>query len=266
MKFLGDILKRKAPAPAAVATAAPIERDELDDLQADIEAHHAALAGLQNEASAADAKLGEIAGLASALKVRFSEGDANATAALDSLEREELAIRRTRDGLTLRIQTMQCETAPLVARAAELAQTRDAVRQDEVLKDLTARTDAMTAEIIQHWHDACRVGFDLMSALDAAMNGHIPLDAEHKRQALVLNLDVGKKMLTASLAHVNERFAFARPESFHNLRIVPARRRDEPAPAPAQAASTPERKVATGLVWSHPGEPNLPALPRSMAG
>jgi chromosome segregation ATPase len=270
MKFLDDILKRKArPALAVASTAAPVERTELEELQSEIAQHHVALAGLEDESRAADSNLGEIAHLASALKVRVSEGDANATAALDTLEREELGIRRAHDGLSVRIQAMQREIAPKVARASELAQAQDAVRQDETLKDLTVRTEKMVRQIIANWHEACRVGYDLMEMLDGSMSGrHVALDEEHKRQIQVLNMTVGKAMLQASLSHVNERFSFARPEAFHNLKIVPARRRDEPAPAVAEAVSTPERKAASGLVWGHPGEPHpdrIPELPRTVA-
>jgi hypothetical protein len=255
MKFLDDILRRKSRALEVASTTAPVERDELEDLQTEIEMHRAQLAGLEDGAREAGNKLGEIAHLASALKVRISEHDSNAVAGLDALEREELMIRRTHDGLVLRIQAMQQEIAPKVARASELAIARDAVRQDEVLKDLATRTDAMVAEIIGHWHEACRVGFDLMEMLDGSMSGsRVPLDEEHRRQVLVLNTSVGKKMLAATLSHVNERFVFARPEAFHNLKIVPARRRDEPQPAPVAGVPRTE-DVAVSRT-----------LPRSIAG
>jgi chromosome segregation ATPase len=265
VKFLDDILRRKAPL-AVVSTAAPVEADELTELQSEIEQHRAALAGLEEEARAADSKLGGVAHLATALKVRLSEGDTDATAALDTLEREELGIRRTHDGLMVRIQAMQREIAPLVTRASELAQARDAIRQDEVLKHLTARTETMTAEIISHWRAACATSYDLIEMLDGAMNGHVPLDEEHRRQARVLNVSVGRAMLQATLSHVNERFNFARPEVFHNLKIVPARRRgEEPAPAPAPAVGEPktEEVAASGLIWSHPGESH-PPTPRTL--
>jgi hypothetical protein len=270
MKFLGDILKRKAPAPAAVVTALPIERDALTELQSDIEERQATLIGLEDEAREADSKLGGIAGLAATLKVQISEGSETAAANLDALEKQELSIRRVREGLNLRIQAMQQEIAPLVARAAELAAAADAIRQDKTLKDLTQRVELMTGEIISHWEKACAVGYDLMRMLDAHIGGVIPLDAEHQRQARILSMSIAKAMLHASLAHANERFQFADAAPFHNLKIVPARRCDEPAPAPAEAASTPDRKPATGLIWSHPSEPKPyalppapPALPRS---
>lgn len=270
MKFLDDILRRKAPALAPVPTPSTSQstapRDELDELQSEIEQHRAALAGLENETSAAGNRLGEIARHANALKIRISEHDPEATAALDALECEELSIRRTRDGLNLRIEALQREIAPKVVRAAELAQARDAIRQDEILKDLTARTEAMVGEIISHWRAACTTGYDLIEMLDRAMSGHVPLDEEHRRQARVLNVSVGSAMLQATLSHVNERFSFARPEVFHNLKIVPARRRGEPAPAqPAPGVSEPKTEgiAATGLVWSHPGEPH-PPTPRTL--
>jgi hypothetical protein len=273
MKFLGDILRRKSPLAVVTPAAVPIEADELTELQSEIEQHRAALAGLEEEARAADSKLGGVAHLASALKVRLSEGDADATAALDTLEREELGIRRTHDGLTVRIQAMQRDIAPLVTRASELAQARDAIRQDEVLKHLTVRTERLTAEIISHWRAACATSYDLIEMLDGAMNGHVPLDEAHRREARVLNVSVGRAMLQATLSHVNERFSFARPEVFHNLKIVPARRRgEEPAPAqpaPAVGEAKTEEIAVTGLQYSHPGAPHPPVprtLPRAIAG
>jgi hypothetical protein len=273
MKFLDDIFKRKVPVLAVVSdstqsTARP--REEWEMLQDEIDAEQSQLAQLEADAHQAGAELAEIAGTAANLKIELSAGSPSASTALDALESRQRAAERRHQGLGLRIATLCAGIEPKKRRAASLALLRDAMRQDQVVSDLTARASAMTAEVLHHWRASCAVGYDLMVMLDSAIGGLVPLDEEHKRQLLVLNTMIGKAFLAASCAQANEHWQFARPDSFHNLKVIPGKPRDgiRTAPAVAGTASVEDREVS-GLAWSHPGQPHPPVprtLPRSIAG
>jgi hypothetical protein len=203
----------------------------LELLQAEIDADHAQLAQLEADAHAAGAELAEIAGRAANLKIELSAGSPSATAALDALESRQRTAERRHEGLRLRISTLHAGLAPKLRHATELAMLRDAQRQDQVLADLTTQANAMVAELLHHWRASCSTGFDLMQMLDRAMGGHVSLDAEHRRQILTLNTAIGAKLLEASCAQANEQWAFARADSFHQLRVIPGRPRNEIARA-----------------------------------
>ena len=114
MRIFDSIFSRKMPTPIAAPTVPQPTRDELDELHLSLEMQRAEIAGMRAEARDCDQQLAEIGRLASSLKVRISEHDSNATAGLDALEREELGIRRVRDGLLLRIQAQQTAMQPLI--------------------------------------------------------------------------------------------------------------------------------------------------------
>jgi hypothetical protein len=212
--------------PVAEPVGETVPRGELETLQAEIDADHQQLAQLEDEARQLGASLGEIAGAAAQLKVEASQGSPNACSALDALDDKQRSIERRHEGLRLRIGTLTSGLAPKLRRATELAQIRDAERQDQAIADLKARTDAMTAELLHHWRASCGIGFDLMKLLDGAI-GAPTLDAEHRRQALTLNTAIGKQLLAASVANANEHWRFARADSFHSLRIIPGKPRTE---------------------------------------
>jgi DNA repair exonuclease SbcCD ATPase subunit len=227
---------RKAPAALSVVAVpapqtAPDERDELASLQREIEAQQAELSDLEQEAREIGSQLAEGAQLASQLKIKISEGNVDANTALDSLEREQRAIERRHEGLRLRISTLQAVIQPKIRRASELAQVADGARQDEILSEITAKAETMTDELLQNWRNACALGYDLMAMLDTAMGGHVPLDEEHKRQVLVVNVNIGKRLLAASIAQANERWIFARSESFHSLKVIPGKAKEAVARA-----------------------------------
>lgn len=205
----------------------PAQSDELDLLNDEIAMRQAQVTQLEEQVREAANQLAEIGHLSAQLKVQLSEGASNATTSLDALEREELSIRRVRDGLTLRIQSLQQEIAPKVAMASEMAAARDVIRQDAAVAELTSKADAMTAELLASWRTACATGFELMTMLDSAIAGRVSLDAEHKRQVSMLITSVRKKLFHASLEQVNERWRFVRPDAFHQLKVLPGKPRSE---------------------------------------
>jgi hypothetical protein len=211
------------------AESAPL--GELELLQAEIDADHAQLAQLEADAHAAGAELAEIAGRAANLKIELSAGSPSATAALDALESRQRTAERRHEGLRLRISTLHAGLAPKLRHATEVAMLRDAQRQDQIVSDLTATSEARLAELLHHWRAACGIGFDLMQELDRAMGGNLALDPEHRRQILVLNTGIGAKLLAASCEQANAQWAFARVDSFHQLRVIPGKPRNEIARA-----------------------------------
>jgi len=218
-----------APAGAPQTVHAPC--DELEILQTEITLDQSVLSGLEAEAREAGNQLAELGQRTSQLKVKISEGSLNASMELDALENEQRASTRRHEGLRLRIETLQTAIAPKLRRGAELAQEADAIRQNEIVSDLTAKAGCMTAELLENWRHACAVGYDLMTLLNEGMSGQIPLDEEHKRQILGVNLNVSKALLHASLEHVNAHWAFARPDGFHSLKVLPGRPREQIAKA-----------------------------------
>src|ERR1700722_16799956 len=96
----GNFLGRKTPALAIEPREQPSEaRDELGDLHLACDMRRCEIAALEAEVRQCDAELAEADRLASDLKVAASENNGDATARLDELDRQELSIRRRRDGL-----------------------------------------------------------------------------------------------------------------------------------------------------------------------
>jgi chromosome segregation ATPase len=255
MKFL-DILKRKTtPAPLALAivsTEPSKPRDEAESLQDEITTDQVAITSLEAEIAGTTNELAETAGLAVRLKISISEGSSTAATELDELELKQRATERRHEGLRLRIATLQTGITPKIRRAGELAQLRDAMRQDQTVSDLTASAEAMTEELLGSWRNACSIGFDLMTMLDGAIGGRVNLDAEHVRQLRSLNTAIGKRLLAASVEQANARWMFARCDIFHALRVVPGKPVAGMQQAPPEEAAAPvePRKVA-GLVVGH---------------
>jgi hypothetical protein len=231
MRWLNFIQRKAMPmAPLELVTPKVEEqRDELVELQDTITLHQGRLDAMEQEAAQLGAQLGEISALSSKLKVRISEHDAAAASQLDALERERTEIERRHEGLRLRIISLKTELAPVVRRAAEVAGERDAERQDALVKKCEVEKDALIDEILSNWTRCCEAAFDLMVMLDGGMGGQLQLDAEHKRQLFAMNTDVGSRLQSAALAHVNEQtqFQFARGEVFHRMRVIPAKRREK---------------------------------------
>jgi hypothetical protein len=234
MRFFPDIFARKMPAPTPIA-----KTSELDELQTALAMRQAQVASLEKEVRDADAQLVEIGHLASNLKIRISEHDSNATAALDALEKEELTIRRVRDGLLLRIGTLRHELQPLEARAVELAHARDLERQDAFVRTLTEETGTALDELEGLWRNACSLSFDLMGLIsmltpNPSMTGAgaqvvaAPvtqnLDEAHRAQVTALRNVVNRRLLAMRLLRTNERWQERGVGSF-NLPIVPAKPR-----------------------------------------
>lgn len=230
MRWLNFMQRKAAPmAPIELVKPEPEPvRDPLAELQSEITLQQAKLAEMEAEARELGNHLGEIELLASTLKVRCSEHDAAAANQLDALEREQRSITRRREGLTLRIGSLQAELAPMVRQASELAVERNLARQDALVKEITVEKDRLIEEILQNWTDACESAFDLMTLLDGGMSGQQRLDDEHKRQVYSLNTDVGARLQAAALVHVNEQaaFQFARSEVFNRMKVIPAKRRE----------------------------------------
>jgi hypothetical protein len=225
-----DFFGRKTP-PAPLAIVAPQSaaepRDDLAELHLEIAMQQVQLASLEEEARATGSQLAEVALLASQLKVQISEGISSASVELDSLEREQRTIERSHEGLKLRIVSLQAAIAPKLRKASDLAVIRDQQRQEAAITELREQVERMTDSVLDHWRAGCVQAFDLVSLLDAAMGGRsVPLDEEHRRQVLQVNLQMGAKVLKAQTELVNVRMAFARMESFHRLTILPAKPKD----------------------------------------
>jgi hypothetical protein len=227
--------KKRTSELSVVATApsttesAPLGKLEL--VQAEVSADQARISELEAEAHGVGGELAEIASTAAALKIEISQGSPIAGSALDALESRQRAAERRHEGLRLRIATLCAGIEPKKRIAIELAEVRDAQRQDQTVTDLTLQAETMTAEVIHHWRAACATAFDLMTILDGAMGGQLTLDVAHRHQILVLNNDIYKKFFDATLEQVNKNWAFARAESFHALRVVPGKPRNEIARA-----------------------------------
>jgi hypothetical protein len=229
MKFLEHILRRKAAPMAPIELVKPTSvLDSLPELQDSIAMRQSRLAAMQAEAAEMGAQLGEVSTLSSMLKVRLSEGDVEAGAQLDALEREQQGISRRQDGLRLRIISLQSELAPLVRQASELACQLDQSRQDHLVNEAAKRTDELIEEILSNWTRSCEAAFELMTLLDGRMAGEVRLDDEHRREIFALNTVVGERLQKAALVHVNQQaaFQFARSEVFRRLRIIPAKRKE----------------------------------------
>jgi hypothetical protein len=204
------------------------QRDELAELQDVITMQSAKVSAMQDEAAQLANHLVEIGQLASALKVRVSEGDGAAVTELDALESEQRAIERRREGLVMRIATSSAELAPLVRQANAMAAERDFLRQENVVKQIAIEKDRLIAEILASWERSCEAAYDLMNLLDGGMSGAQRLDEEHRRTVFSMNTSVGQKLQDAALVHVNEQhqFMFARSEVFARMKIIPAKRKE----------------------------------------
>jgi hypothetical protein len=230
MKFTFDIFRRKRPmTPIEIVKPVEPDRDELEELQTAITLHQGRLNMMEEEAAHLDSQMSRIGVLANALKIRISEHDAGAADQLDCLEREQQEIARRREGLRLRIVSLQSELVPMTREASALASQRDLARQDALVKECEVEKDALIEEILSNWTRCCEAAFDLMVMLDGGMGGQLQLDAEHKRQLFAMNSDVGERLQGAALVHVNEQtqFQFARGEVFHRMRVIPAKRREK---------------------------------------
>lgn len=203
-------------------------RDELETLQDTVTMHTCRLTAMEEEGRELGNHLGQIEQLASALKIRCSEGDGDAVTQLDALEAEQRTIERRREGLALRIVSLQSELQPLVRRSSELAIEREARRQDAVVREIEVAKDRLIKDILNRWTEACEASFALMELLDSAMAGRQTLDQEHKARILALNTDIHQRTQRAALAHINEqhKFEFRYSEVFKQLEIVPARRKE----------------------------------------
>ena len=217
MTFLNNFFARKAaPAPIKVVHA---ERGELAELQVTISMHSGRLAALEAEVQAADSKLAEIGRLASSLKVRLAEGDNTATASLDALEREELGIRRLREGTLSRIATLQAELAPLNARAAQLARDRDRQRQDQVVADAKKRAEEQFDRLAALWFQTCAAAYEWQVTLSGPAPGG--LDPEHAAVFGQIRNRADIQLQQLRLSLVNDQWHMREPGRF-DLKIVPA--------------------------------------------
>lgn len=227
-----NFLGRKTPELAIVpATQNEMEaHGELEDLQTELAMHQGQLNRLQEESAALGVQLGEVGALRAKLLVRLSEGSSNASAALDTLDRETLALQRARDGLALRMCDLENWIAPKQRHASELALIRDQVRQDREISELRVRVESITAEMLAHWREACKLAFDLMTEVDSIIGGR-NLDPEHRHQALQINGELDKVLQAAAVEHVNGNWAFARGHAFRQLTVRPGVPKDQIARA-----------------------------------
>lgn len=212
MTFFNDFFPRKKQQPVVAS-------DGLSELQSVIDMRSAQLHMIEAEVGAADSQLAEIAGLAANLKINLSEGDLSATASLDSLEREETAIRRVREGTLSRIATLQAELAPLNARAVQLARDRERRRQDDLVADAKNRAEEQFNELSGLWLRTCCAAFDLMNTLAGPAPGG--LDPEHLAAFRAIRNHAEAQLQQLRLSLVNEQWHVREPGRF-DLRIVPA--------------------------------------------
>jgi hypothetical protein len=204
------------------------ERGELEQLQLEITMQQAKISAMQEEAAGLANHIVEIAQLASALKIRVSEGDGAAVVQLDALEIEQRSIERRREGLSLRLVTSNAEMQPLVRQANAMAAERDFLRQEDLVKQIAIEKDRLIAEILASWERSCEAAYDLMNLLDGGMSGAQRLDEEHRRTVFSMNTSVGERLQAAALVHVNlqHQFVFARSEVFARMKIIPAKRKE----------------------------------------
>jgi hypothetical protein len=228
MTFLGDFLKRKetAPTPIATPTAEP-EQDELSELHDILTMRRAQIAGLEDEVRRLDKELEAIGRLAGSLKVSLTENDgaAAATARLDELDRQELGVRRKKDGLASKISATTIELQPLEQRAAELSRERDVVRQDFFVADMKTRTGELLDEIEVLWRQSCSLAYGLMTLIQPS-SGAVVLDDQHKAEILALRNLVNRRLLQLRLMRTNELWQTRGEGGFPPLTIIPARPRE----------------------------------------
>src|SRR5271156_1697653 len=142
--------QKKAPALSVVKEAPQTvqpPRDELEILQEEITLQQRELLHLEEENQILGQQLAEAMARSSEHKIEASDGHSDAHLFLDSLQREETVIARQREGLRLRIERIQTRLTPKLRRATELSVQADAIRQNEIVADLTAKADCMTAEL-----------------------------------------------------------------------------------------------------------------------
>jgi chromosome segregation ATPase len=228
MRWTQSIFKRKArqePMTTTVMMGIESEVDELQQLQTVVAMQQAKMNSLQDELRGVEALLAQSYQLATSLKVKISEGDADAGRQLDSLEREQRDLLRRQDGLNLRLQVQQADLIPLTTRASELAQERDRSRQDAIVKETTVEIDALVETVIGRWQEACETAYRLSVLLNSHERGD--LDAEHKRQVLSRITAVGQRLSDASVQPVNKPHEYVElhSQAFRQLAIVPRKRR-----------------------------------------
>lgn len=203
------------------------EVDELQQLQTIVAMQQAKMNSLQDELRGVEALLAQSYQLATSLKVKISEHDADAGRQLDSLEREQRDLLRRQDGLNLRLQVQQADLMPLTTRASELAQERDLCRQDAIVKETIVEIDALVETVIAQWQGACETAYSLSVLLNSHERGD--LDAEHKRQVLSRITAVGQRLSDASVQPVNKPHEYvelhSHSQAFRQLAIVPRKRR-----------------------------------------
>jgi hypothetical protein len=199
-------------------TTAARELQEAQEKVADVQQQ---IARYQDEARALADQIAAIDQRANEQKVLLAGGGAGASATLDALERERLALDRKRQGIVLAIAGLDQQLKPLISRTAELAHVLDIERQDFEVKRVTGKMRRLADEIFDHWREGCRSAFSLMKEVESIAGNQLNLDEEHRRLILHCLEQVNSRAVFESAAHVNENWRMA-PNRLPELRIMPA--------------------------------------------